>query len=65
MDACRVLDLTDERGQLAGMILAQLGAEVIAVEPVDGVRSRRLRPTPARHLAYNRGKKSVVVDLCS
>ncbi|MFN0026027.1 MAG: CaiB/BaiF CoA transferase family protein [Acidimicrobiales bacterium] len=62
LDTCRVLDLTDERGQLAGMILAQLGAEVIAVEPPEGVRSRRLRPTPARHLAYNRGKKSVVID---
>ncbi len=62
LDACRVLDLTDERGQLAGMILAQLGAEVIAVEPPEGVRSRRLRPSPARHLAYNRGKKSVMID---
>src|SRR4051794_2702730 len=29
----RVLDLTDERGHLAGLILAQLGADVIAIEP--------------------------------
>jgi crotonobetainyl-CoA:carnitine CoA-transferase CaiB-like acyl-CoA transferase len=58
-----VLDLTDERGQMAGMMLAQLGAEVIAVEPPGGARSRRLEPSPALHLAYNRGKRSVVLDL--
>ena len=38
----RVLDLTDERGQLTGLMLAQLGAEVIAVEPPGGSRSRSL-----------------------
>ena len=27
----RILDLTDERSNLAGLLLAQLGAEVIAV----------------------------------
>ena len=68
----RVLDLTDERGQLAGMILAQLGAEVIAVEPPGGSRSRRIGPFARevvdaehslRHWAYNRGKRSVVLDL--
>ena len=63
LSACRVLDLTDERGQLAGMILAQLGAEVIAVEPPGGVRSRRLEPSPAQHLAFNRGKRSIVLAL--
>lgn len=40
----RVLDLTDERGQLAGALLAQLGAEVVAVEPPEGTSSRRLGP---------------------
>ena len=63
LSACRVLDLTDERGQLAGMMLAQLGADVIAVEPPGGARSRHLEPSPALHLAYNRGKRSVVLDL--
>ena len=33
----RVLDLTDERGHLAGFILRQLGAEVIAIEPPGGL----------------------------
>lgn len=65
----RVLDLTDERGELAGFMLAQLGAEVIAVEPPGGTRSRRMAPftddgaTSLRHAAYNRGKKSIVLDL--
>ncbi|MEM7094600.1 MAG: CoA transferase [Actinomycetota bacterium] len=68
----RVLDLTDERGQLAGQMLAQLGAEVIAIEPPGGSRSRTMSPfaddtpgpeTSLRHQAYNRGKRSVVLDL--
>jgi crotonobetainyl-CoA:carnitine CoA-transferase CaiB-like acyl-CoA transferase len=66
----RVLDLCDDRGQLAGHILAQLGADVIAVEPPDGQRSRHEGPfagdvvDPERsltHWAFSRGKRSVVV----
>ena len=69
----RVLDLTDERGHLAGLMLRQLGAEVIAIEPPQGSSARRLGPfAPGEvsdgehslhHWAYNRGKKSVVLDL--
>jgi len=68
----RVIDLTDERGQLAGAMLAMLGAEVIAVEPVGGSPSRALGPFAGdiehpdrslQHWAYNRGKRSVVLDL--
>ena len=29
----RILDLTDDRGLIGGMILADLGADVIAIEP--------------------------------
>ena len=67
----RVLDLTDDRGQMAGFLLAQLGADVICVEPAEGHRSRSLGPfvddEPGRdtslfHWAYNRGKRSVVLD---
>ena len=36
----RVLDLTNELGELAGRILADLGADVIKVEPPDGDPSR-------------------------
>ena len=67
----RVLDLCDDRGHLAGHILAQLGADVIAVEPPGGQRSRHEGPfagddeDPERslqHWAFNRGKRSVVVS---
>src|SRR5256885_4821496 len=68
----RVLDLSDERGQLAGAMLGNLGAEVILVEPPGGARSRTLAPWAGgragverslTHWGYNRGKKSVVLDL--
>ena len=44
LDHIRVLDLTDGGAAIAGQILAQLGAEVILVEPNDGVASRRVGP---------------------
>ena len=56
----RVLDLTDERGWFAGMLLAQLGADVILVEPPGGWP--RTGSADRRHRAYNRGKRSVVVS---
>ena len=40
----RVLDLTNEKGLLCGQILADLGADVIAVEPPEGNSARRLGP---------------------
>ena len=36
----RVLDLTDVRGQIAGMVLGDLGADVIRVEPRGGSPAR-------------------------
>jgi crotonobetainyl-CoA:carnitine CoA-transferase CaiB-like acyl-CoA transferase len=68
----RVLDLTDSFGALCGQILADLGAEVILVEPPGGVSARRSgpfwkdEPGPERSLAfwaYARGKRSAVLDL--
>src|SRR5262245_56817927 len=66
----RVLDLTDERGQFAGLILAMLGADVVAVEPPGGSPARRLGPLDPdgrslAHLAFNRGKRSIEADLTS
>tara|TARA_B100001250_G_scaffold75447_1_gene61747 strand:+ start:2522 stop:4927 length:2406 start_codon:yes stop_codon:yes gene_type:complete len=67
----RILDLTDDRGHFAGFLFAQLGADVIAVEPPDGQRSRFLPPFAAdthdgefslQHWSYNRGKRSVIID---
>ena len=40
----RVIDLTTPRGEMAGRLLADLGAEVIKVEPPGGCESRRLPP---------------------
>ena len=40
----RVLDLSDERGLLAGQILADLGADAIVVEPPGGSPARNLAP---------------------
>ena len=57
-------------GTYGGMILADLGAEVIKIEPPWGDAARNPTITPVRgesaiHLQMNRGKKSVVVDLKS
>jgi crotonobetainyl-CoA:carnitine CoA-transferase CaiB-like acyl-CoA transferase len=40
----RVLDRTDEWGELSSRLLGDLGADVIRVEPVGGSRSRRAAP---------------------
>lgn len=68
LEPYRVLDLTDDRGHLAGFILAMLGADVVAVEPPGGSPVRRLGPfgpdgESLTHAAYNRGKRSVEIDL--
>lgn len=59
LSAYRVIDATDHRGQLAGMILAGLGAEVILAEPPGG-SPHRTRGDGLEFWAYNRGKQSVV-----
>ena len=69
--AYRVLDLTDGRAELGPFILAGLGADVVKVEPPGGSAARREPPSlrrPAglaslRFHAFNRGKRSVVLDL--
>jgi len=67
----RVLDLTDERGLLCGKILADLGADVIQVEPPGGNSARRLGPFyrdevhPNRSLfwwAYTANKRSITLN---
>ncbi|MBM3683394.1 MAG: CoA transferase [Actinobacteria bacterium] len=68
---CRVIDLTTSFGWLAGRVLADLGADVIAVEPPGGHPDRRIGPFAGdvvdpegslRWWAHARGKRSVVLD---
>jgi crotonobetainyl-CoA:carnitine CoA-transferase CaiB-like acyl-CoA transferase len=68
----RVLDLTDTRADLAGLVLAGLGADVVKLEPPGGSVARRAPPLAAsvtgdlaslRFEAFNRGKRSVAIDL--
>ena len=63
----RVLDLGDRSAALAGRILADLGAEVVLVEPSDGNPIRRTGPTiapgeTAAHHYFSANKRSVVHD---
>jgi len=55
-------------GNFGGVILADLGAEIIKIEPPTGDTARNANIAPYRghstiHLFMNRGKKSVVIDL--
>lgn len=71
----RVLDLTHMlSGPYGAMILADLGAETIKVEPLQGEGTRKLLATDpnnslngmgAYYLTLNRNKKSVAIDLKS
>lgn len=61
----RVVEFTHMvMGPTCGMILADLGAEVIKVEPPAGDRTRRLLGAGAGFFTmFNRGKKSILLDL--
>ena len=74
MEGVRVLDLCGPEGQLCGRLLADLGAEVILVEPPGGDMGRRLGPFakdiqgPEASLSFayfNSNKKSIVLDLAT
>ncbi|MEA2821468.1 MAG: hypothetical protein QOJ86_3472 [Bradyrhizobium sp.] len=61
----RVVEMTHMvMGPTCGMILAQLGAEVIKVEPPGGDKTRSLGGMGISFFPlFNRGKRSVVLDL--
>ena len=67
----RVLDLTGPLGYMAGRVLADLGADVVKIEPPGGDPARRFQPavdTPdgaqsVFWLAANANKRSVTLDL--
>ena len=62
-----MVDLTVDRGELCGRLLADLGAEVIKVEPPAGSPARLLPPlhegTSLFFAVRNAGKRSVALDL--
>ena len=69
-----VLDLTDERGEIGPMILGDLGADVIKIEPPGGTTAREAPPLLSdapedirslQFLAFNRNKRSIVLDPAS
>lgn len=61
----RVIEFTHMvMGPAVGAILAELGAEVIRVEPLGGDPTRRLGGSGAGYFPmYNRGKASICLDL--
>lgn len=64
----RVLDFTSIiAGPFCTRLLADLGAEVIKIEPLDGDHMRRAQPVREGHSSYfgslNCGKKSLALDL--
>lgn len=71
LDGLRVLEVASfVAGPLAGMTLAQLGAEVIRVDPLGGAPDVRRWPVTADGTSIywaglNKGKRSIAVDLRS
>ena len=70
LDGIRIVDLSSVVfGPYATQMLADMGAEVIKVEPPTGDISRYLgrhaktRGMGSTHMTLNRGKKSIVLDL--
>ena len=72
LDDLRVVELGDERGEWCGKLLADMGADVIKVEPPGGVPSRQYAPfvddEPHHERSlffwyYNTSKRSLILDL--
>jgi benzylsuccinate CoA-transferase BbsE subunit len=70
LDGVRIIDLGDELAAYAGRLLADLGAEVIRVEPPGGSATRTVSPLVERAGAtvsafdefVNASKRSIVID---
>ena len=68
----RVLELADEKGQFCGKLMADLGADVIKIEPPGGQNTRHVGPflddipNPERSLSfwhYNTSKRGITLNL--
>ncbi len=67
LEGVRVVEMTHMvMGPTCGMILAQLGAEVIKVEPPAGDKTRDLGGMGISFFPlFNRGKRSIMLDLAA
>ncbi|MEY4426070.1 MAG: hypothetical protein RL535_368 [Pseudomonadota bacterium] len=65
LSGLRVVEFTHMvMGPTCGMVLADMGAEVIKVEPIEGDRTRHLLGAGAGFFPmFNRNKKSIAIDL--
>jgi crotonobetainyl-CoA:carnitine CoA-transferase CaiB-like acyl-CoA transferase len=72
LSSLRVLDLTDEKGFLCGRILADLGADVIKIEPPGGDPARNIGPFYHQNpdsegslywFAYNANKRGITLKI--
>lgn len=67
LSGLRVVDLADGKGELCGRLLADLGADVIRVEPPGGAASRTAHPlhegVSLWFVYRNAGKRSVALDV--
>jgi crotonobetainyl-CoA:carnitine CoA-transferase CaiB-like acyl-CoA transferase len=67
LQGVRVVDMADEKAELCGRFLADLGADVVRVEPPGGAPSRRLGPFFGNESLYfwvrNTNKSNVEIDL--
>lgn len=65
----RVVEMADARGEMCGRMLADLGADVVKVEPPGGAGSRAEAPlhdgVSVAFSVRNAGKRSVVIDPAS
>ena len=68
----RVLEVADEKGQFCGKLMADLGADVIKIEPPGGEQARSVGPflddVPQRERSlyfwhYNTSKRGITLDL--
>jgi crotonobetainyl-CoA:carnitine CoA-transferase CaiB-like acyl-CoA transferase len=61
LEGIRVVDLTTMiNGPVAAMLLSDMGAEVVKIEPPDG---DPWRPMLGGFLAYNRGKRAISINM--
>jgi crotonobetainyl-CoA:carnitine CoA-transferase CaiB-like acyl-CoA transferase len=69
LDGMRVIDLSDGVAAVAGRLLADLGADVVLVEPPEGLASRRAQPRHDGHglrfATEHFNKRGIVLDLSS